>query len=293
MSSFPFSSPVSHPVCDFFDIPSFITSSSSSVVSFCLNHPFSSFPCEECPVSPLPHQWDRTMGPIFSPGFSPPITVPARFFPMAEHKTSSRLLGTNPLHPGFSNGLEGAMRLAVYPFQLERSPSLSLSFHTLIFPSKGWVIWYISEYTITFLPRATSLGLLTALSHFHLLVFSYRWDLQIHQPLWFNWGCSVVQIDTRGSSGVYRKQTWLTNAFAAILPCPCKACELLSVTQKLCRNIQGQINQPCDTSVTTSSQCDKHTASSCTSFLCLHAASDLVRVRSAGTLNKDIVYEWT
>lgn len=124
MSSFPFSSPASHPVCDFFDIPSFITSSSSSVVSFCLNHPFSSFPCEECPVSPLPHQWDRTMGPIFSPGFSPPITVPARFFPMAEHKTSSRLLGTNPLHPGFSNGLEGAMRLAVYPFQLERSLSL-------------------------------------------------------------------------------------------------------------------------------------------------------------------------
>lgn len=50
--------------------------------------------------------------------------VPARFFPMAELKTSSLLLGTTPLHPGLSNGLEGAMCLAVYPLQLERSPSL-------------------------------------------------------------------------------------------------------------------------------------------------------------------------
>lgn len=82
------------------------------------------FSCEVCPVSRLPHQPDRTMGPIFSPGLSPLIRVPARFFPMAEHKTGSLLLGTNPLHPGLSNGLEGAMCLTVYPLQLERSPSL-------------------------------------------------------------------------------------------------------------------------------------------------------------------------
>lgn len=123
------------------------------------------------------------MGPIFSPGFSPPITVPARFFPMAEHKTSSRLLGTNPLHPGFSNGLEGAMRLAVYPFQLERSPSLSLFIpSSFCLKAESFGIFQ-SILSLFFLPRATSLGLLTALSHFHLLVFSYRWDLQIHQPL--------------------------------------------------------------------------------------------------------------
>lgn len=160
------------------------------------------------------------MGPIFSPGFSPPIRVPARFFPMAEHKTSSLLLGTNPLHPGFSNGLEGAMRLAVYPFQLERSPFLSL-FMPPSFCLKAESFAIFQSILSLFFPsksRATSLGLLSALSHFHLLVFSYCRDLQTHQPQWFNWGCGVVQIDTRGSSVSYSKQTWLTNAIAAILP---------------------------------------------------------------------------
>lgn len=101
----------------------------------------SSFSCKERPVSPPPHQWHRTMGPIFSPGFSPLIRVPARFFPMAEQKTSSLLLGTNPLHPGLSNGLEGAMRLTVYPLQLERSPSLFL-FSCPHLSVWGRVIWF-------------------------------------------------------------------------------------------------------------------------------------------------------
>lgn len=86
----------------------------SYFILHCLILPLpSSFSCKERPVSPLSHQWHRTMGPIFSTGFSPLIRIPARFFPMAEQKTSSLLLGTNPLHRGLSNGLEGAMRLTV------------------------------------------------------------------------------------------------------------------------------------------------------------------------------------
>lgn len=92
------------------------------------------FPCAArgwppCPVFLISEtgQW----GPIFlSPGLSRLIRVPARSFPMAEHKTGSLLLGTNPLHPGLSNGLEGAVRLAVNPLQLERSPSISSPIHT-------------------------------------------------------------------------------------------------------------------------------------------------------------------
>lgn len=127
-SSFPFSSPSSHPVC----VSVLPLSLSSLFLHPSLSHSAFTilflFSCEVCPVSHLPHQRDRTMGPIFSPGLSPLIRVPARFFPMAEHKTGSLLLGTNPLHPGLSNGLEGAMRLTVYPLQLERS-FLSFSFH--------------------------------------------------------------------------------------------------------------------------------------------------------------------
>lgn len=98
-----------------------------------LCHPLPVPLCREgvAPASRLPHQRDRTMGAhLLSPGLSALIRVPARSFPMAEHKTGSLLLGTNPLHPGLSNGLEGAVRLAVNPLQLERSPSIFSPIHT-------------------------------------------------------------------------------------------------------------------------------------------------------------------
>lgn len=122
------------------------------------------------------------MGPIFSPGFSPHIRVPARFFPMAEHKTSSPLLGTNPLHPGLSNGLEGAMRLAVYPLQLERSPSLFLSFpfHTLIFLSEAESFGLFQTFTFSLYFSL----LFTATSVIASLFFPFK----LNQPHCFNWG---------------------------------------------------------------------------------------------------------
>lgn len=101
---------------------------------------------------------------LLSPGLSPLIRVPARSFPMAEHKTGSLLLGTNPLHPGLSNGLEGAVRLAVNPPQLERSPSVSSPIHTRtsFSPGVGDSFGLFSDYALTFFfffffpPRVTS-----------------------------------------------------------------------------------------------------------------------------------------
>lgn len=269
---------------------------------FCLHHPLSSFSCEECPVSPLSHQQRRTVGPIFSLGVPPLIRVAARFFPMAEHKTSSLLLGTNPLHPGLSNGLEGAMRLAVYPLQLERSPPLSL------FILASFCLWPLRPSHLVHF--RTTLPLYHH-GRLHHPSFCYRCWLalpqrqlsicystysQIHQPRRFNWEHSSAQIDRRRSSGFNRKHTNMThtshlNASAAILLCPRRSTWVTaSHTETGWEHRKPSKRTLWDLCYNTFSVWHTNTGALCVSFLSLHVTSLNVvtaGVRSAGASNKD------
>lgn len=170
------------------------------------------------------------MDPIFFPGFSWLIRVHARFFPMAEQKTSSLLLGTNPLHRGLSNGLEGAMRLTVYPLQLERSLSLSL-FSCPHLSVWGRVIWFTFKVQYHFFTTGyfTVLPFVNEANSLHPVSTSHSSSalgvLEFINLAGLIGGTARHKSIRQRSSGFYRKHTNMThtsnsNSSAAILLCP-------------------------------------------------------------------------
>lgn len=92
---------------------------------------------------------------------------PARFFPMAEHKTASLLLGTNPVHPGLANG-----RGSRAPLRL--SSPITASSRSLFMPSfQSEAQSFGSFYYFFFcLPQLTSLSFPRGMLMIFFLVFS-------------------------------------------------------------------------------------------------------------------------